>query len=136
MRVFNAVLTPKPFRTVGSAVLNCRPCHLHSLGIKKGYKWLSHLKQWAPAPSHFNSFSGYYFVNYWIIVCLIECNVVMFHENYLISFHYLSFKLTIKKNDISKNNRSVSIYSNYVFSTSIQTAYTLSSQLFQSKLIL
>ena len=34
--VFTAVLTPKPFKTAGPAVLNGKPCHLHQLGLNKG----------------------------------------------------------------------------------------------------
>ena len=43
--LFTAVLTPKPFKMAGSAILNDRPCHLHSLLLNKGSKWLSHLKR-------------------------------------------------------------------------------------------
>ena len=57
--MFTAVLTPKPFKTADPAVLNGRPCHLHSLGLNNSSKWLSHLKLQAPVPSHFHSFSGY-----------------------------------------------------------------------------
>ena len=42
--LFTAILTPKPFKMVGSTVLNDRPCRLHSLCLNKGCKWLSHLK--------------------------------------------------------------------------------------------
>ena len=52
MEMFTVVLTPKPFKTV----LNGRPSRLHSLGLNKGSKWLSHLKWRAPALSHFNFF--------------------------------------------------------------------------------
>ena len=62
--LFTAVLTPKPFKTAGPTILNGRPCRLHSLGLNNACKWLSHLKWRAPALSHFNSFSSYYFVNY------------------------------------------------------------------------
>ena len=61
----------------------------------------------------------------------------MIHENYLIPFHYLSFKLiNLKKKEISSSNTVISIHSNCEFSTNIQTTLKLSSKLFQSKPIL
>ena len=54
--MFTAVLTPKPFKTAGPAVLNGRACHLHSLGLNKGSKWLSHLKRRALVLSHLKFF--------------------------------------------------------------------------------
>ena len=47
---------PKPYKMVDFAILNGRPCHIHSLGLNKGYKWLSHLKWRSPAPSQVNFF--------------------------------------------------------------------------------
>ena len=73
MVMFTAVLTPKPFKTAGPAVLNGRPCHLHSLGLNKGSKWLSYLKWRAPALSHFNSFSSYNFLT--IALLFVFCGV-------------------------------------------------------------
>ena len=134
--MFTAVLTPKQFKTAGSAVLNGRPCHVHSLGLNKGSEWLSHLKWRTPAILNFFLAVTIYFVSYWIIVCRLWDICLMFHENYLISFHYLSFKLIIYIKEISNSNIIISIYSNYELLRSMQIALILPSQLIQSKLIL
>ena len=73
------------------AVSNGKVCHVHSLGLNQCSKWLSHLKQQTPAPSYFNFFLA-------ITICKLMGNCLssvgkMFDENYLISFHYMSFKL-------------------------------------------
>ena len=76
--MFTAILSPMPFKMAWPDVLKGRPCHLHSLGLNKGSKWLSHLKQRTPASSHFNFFSSNnYLFNNWLL--FVFCGIYVYY---------------------------------------------------------